>query len=498
MKKIIALIIFIILGGLGYFAYDYIKNNLDNDVRNLIIEYGSEITGTQVNLDSVKLDLKQGIGSLNQFTLKNPKGFATDYAIKFNKAELDLEVDTVLSDVIVIEKFSIDGASINYEDMNGKTNFDQIKANVDQYLKAKKADEKTTALNNQSNEENTANSAEVKKEKRFIIKRFEILNTEAKATIPQLDNKEIRLQLPNIIMNNIGLKQNGLTAEQLSKVIIKQIEKTLIENSSFLNDIAKDLIIEYGSEITGTQVNLDSVKLDLKQGIGSLNQFTLKNPKGFATDYAIKFNKAELDLEVDTVLSDVIVIEKFSIDGASINYEDMNGKTNFDQIKANVDQYLKAKKADEKTTALNNQSNEENTANSAEVKKEKRFIIKRFEILNTEAKASMKLLGKRTVEVKLANIYLNNLGQSEGGLSSEKLTESIVDAIQDKLVASINFKNLAKELDKNIKEIKKDIKDVEKNIKNIKKRSKKIKNLEDLENITKDAESLFENLESLF
>lgn len=263
------------------------------------------------------------------------------------------------------------------------------------------------------------------------------------------------------------------------------------------NDV-RNLIIEYGSEITGTQVNLDSVKLDLKQGIGSLNQFTLKNPKGFATDYAIKFNKAELDLEVDTVLSDVIVIEKFSIDGASINYEDMNGKTNFDQIKANVDQYLKAKKADEKTTARNNQSNEEKTANSAEVKKEKRFIIKRFEILNTEAKASMKLLGKRTVEVKLANIYLNNLGQSEGGLSSEKLTESIVNAIQDKLVASINFKNLAKELDKNIKEIKKDIKDVEKNIKNIKKRSKKIKNLEDLENITKDAESLFENLESLF
>jgi hypothetical protein len=259
------------------------------------------------------------------------------------------------------------------------------------------------------------------------------------------------------------------------------------------NDV-RNLIIEYGTQITGTPVNLDSVKLDLKNGIGSLTQFTLKNPKGFSTDYALKFNKAELDLEVDTVLSDVIVIEKFSIDGASINYEDVNGQTNFDQIKANVDQYLKAKQAGEKTSAAGHSGKE----NRPEVKKEKRFIIKRFEILNTEAKASMKLLGKRTLEVKLANIYLNNLGQSEGGLTSEKLAESIVSAIQDKLIASINFKNLAKELDKNLKEIKKDLKDVEKNIKNIKKRSKKIKNLDDLENISKDAESLFENLENLF
>ncbi len=263
------------------------------------------------------------------------------------------------------------------------------------------------------------------------------------------------------------------------------------------NDVRK-LIIDYGTKITGTQVNLDSVKLDLKNGIGSLNQFMLTNPKGFSTDYAFKFNNAELDLEVDTVLSDVIVIEKFSIDGASIHYEDVNGQTNFDQIKANVDQYLKTKQADEKTPAANKSGKEKKNANQAEVKKEKRFIIKRFEILNTEAKASIKLLGKRSVEVKLANIYLNNLGKSEGGLSREQLTESIVNAIQDKLIASINFKDLGKELEKNIKEIKKEIKDVEKNIKNIKKRSKKIKSLDDLENITKDAESLFENLENLF
>ena len=51
----------------GLSAYFYLKSNMDEIVRKYIVEHVSEVTDTQVKLDAVKLDLKEGAGSLLNF-----------------------------------------------------------------------------------------------------------------------------------------------------------------------------------------------------------------------------------------------------------------------------------------------------------------------------------------------------------------------------------------------------------------------------------------------
>ena len=77
-------------------TFFYFKNNIDDIVKQLIIKQVSEVTDTAIKLDSVKLNFKEGAGSLNGFQLPNPNGFQTQYALHFDQAELDLDVSTIL------------------------------------------------------------------------------------------------------------------------------------------------------------------------------------------------------------------------------------------------------------------------------------------------------------------------------------------------------------------------------------------------------------------
>ena len=92
---------------IGLSAYFYLKSNMDEIVREFIVEQVSEATDTQVKLDAVKLDLKEGSGSLFNFEQPNPQGFQTKYAFHFDQAELDLDLKSILDEVIIIEKVFI-------------------------------------------------------------------------------------------------------------------------------------------------------------------------------------------------------------------------------------------------------------------------------------------------------------------------------------------------------------------------------------------------------
>ena len=133
MKKIfygLLIVVAILLATFFYF-----KNNIDDIVKQLIIKQVSEVTDTAIKLDSVKLNFKEGAGSLNGFQLPNPNGFQTQYALHFDQAELDLDVSTILDDTIVIERVFISGADLIYEYREGQTNFLELKNTVNKNLK---------------------------------------------------------------------------------------------------------------------------------------------------------------------------------------------------------------------------------------------------------------------------------------------------------------------------------------------------------------------------
>ncbi len=240
MKKllVILLIVLIAISGLLFF----LKDNLDEIVREIIVTSVSDATQTNVSLAQVKLNLKEGVGVLNNYQQGNPEGFQTKYAFRFDQAELDIDVGTILDDVVIIERVFINHADIVYEFNDGKTNFVELKKNIDKNTKKKNSDQKNNPVVDQ--EKTSSSQSKTQQSKKIIIRSFEMINTEVEAAMPFASSQTLSVQLPNIKLSNIGAKENGLLADELMKVFIDAMEKDLkraVNFKNLVNDLEKDL-----------------------------------------------------------------------------------------------------------------------------------------------------------------------------------------------------------------------------------------------------------------
>jgi hypothetical protein len=234
---VILLIVLIAISGLLFF----LKDNLDEIVREIIVTSVSDATQTNVSLAQVKLNLKEGVGVLNNYQQGNPEGFQTKYAFRFDQAELDIDVGTILDDVVIIERVFINHANIVYEFNDGKTNFVELKKNIDKNTKKKNSDQKNNPLVDQ---EKTSSKSKTQQSKKIIIRSFEMINTEVEAAMPFASSQTLSVQLPNIKLSNIGAKENGLLADELMKVFLDAMEKDLkraVNFKNLVNDLEKDL-----------------------------------------------------------------------------------------------------------------------------------------------------------------------------------------------------------------------------------------------------------------
>ena len=239
MKKllVVLLIVLIVISGL----FVFLKDNLDEIVREIIVTSASEATQTNVSLAQVKLNLKEGVGVLNNYQQGNPVGFQTKYAFRFDQAELDIDVGSILDDVVIIERVFINHANILYEFNDGKTNFVELKKNIDKNLKKKNSDKENKPIGEQ---DKISSQSKTHQSKKFIIRSFEMINTEVEAAMPFASSQTLSVQLPTIKLNNIGAKENGLLADELMRVFVDSMEKDLKRAINFKNlvhDLEKDL-----------------------------------------------------------------------------------------------------------------------------------------------------------------------------------------------------------------------------------------------------------------
>jgi hypothetical protein len=234
---VVLLIVLIVISGL----FVFLKDNLDEIVREIIVTSISEATQTNVSLAQVKLNLKEGVGVLNNYQQGNPVGFQTKYAFRFDQAELDIDVGSILDDVVIIERVFINHANILYEFNDGKTNFVELKKNLDKNLKKKNSDKENKPIGEQ---DKISSQSKTQQSKKIIIRSFEMINTEVEAAMPFASSQTLSVQLPTIKLNNIGAKENGLLADELMRVFVDSMEKDLKRAINFKNlvhDLEKDL-----------------------------------------------------------------------------------------------------------------------------------------------------------------------------------------------------------------------------------------------------------------
>ena len=265
MKKIVLFFILLIavLGGLTYWFFE----NLDDFIKSYMVENGSKMTKTDVEVDSVKTDFTKGEVTINRIGIENPKGFSNNEAFEVKKVKIHVNKESLNQDVIEIPLVLINNPEIIYEYNGKKTNFDVFKYNIQNYQKN---------VNNSSSQKKinqVTENNDKKSSKTFFIKELKIIDLEIKARVSSVKKDFLNKKIPLIVIKNIGSETKGASPEFIFESVILKIDdnlETVFDFKSLKNDIRNNVnkIID---KIKGVKKdNSGREKIDHKKIINNL------------------------------------------------------------------------------------------------------------------------------------------------------------------------------------------------------------------------------------
>jgi len=224
-------------------ALTFLVSNLDRIVKNVIETVGPEVTGTSVSVDAVSISLRSGKGSLARLAIGNPPGFSGADAFTLNEISIGLNLESLMSDVIVIEQILIDGASLNFEQQGRSSNFQQILDNIE----------------TSSDSGGEASDSASDPGPRLIVDEFHFTSGSITAGLAQLDVQKTII-IPNVVVRDVGRKSGGAAVAEVTRQLLEPVLREAIEAAAgaSLDDI-KDQVRQQADEvIQEKQVELEN------------------------------------------------------------------------------------------------------------------------------------------------------------------------------------------------------------------------------------------------
>ncbi len=211
---------------------------------------------------------------------------------------------------------------------------------------------------------------------------------------------------------------------------------------SDLDSLVKNAIDEYGSKMTQSKVTTGSVKININNGQGIIKDFSIQNPRGFNTPYALKIDQFEFVIEPSTFKNEVTVIHQIKIEAPIIVYEKCDDNTNYEVIERNIKEYVESLRQN------NEMGFNELAGQSKKVSQEspeaKKFIIEEIIINNPKVSVSAGFMIGKTIAVNLPNLVLKNIGVEKKGVPASEIGEEVIHAIKERLSQSVNFDEIKK------------------------------------------------------
>ena len=242
MKKIVLVFILLVavLGGLTYWFFE----NLDDFIKSYMVEYGSKMTKTDVEVDSVKTDISKGEILINRIGIENPKGFSNNEAFEVKKVKININKETLNQDVIEIPLVLINNPEIIYEYNGKKTNFNVLKDNIQNYQKNVNNSSNGKKISQVTENKETKENNDKKSSKTFFIKELKIVDLEIKARVSSIKKDFLNKKIPLIVIKNIGSETKGASPEFILERVILKIDdnlETVFDFKSLKTDIRNNV-----------------------------------------------------------------------------------------------------------------------------------------------------------------------------------------------------------------------------------------------------------------
>lgn len=171
----------------------------------------------------------------------------------------------------------------------------------------------------------------------------------------------------------------------------------LVESKDWL---VRRAVVKAVEDATGVSVQLSSLRVELTKGDGVLKDFRMGNPKGFSRENLLAVRSGKVDLDLASLASDTLRIQKVQMDNVSLLFEGRGQANNMKALQAQVNQRSSSHKAKEG--------------------QKKSKLIRIDSLVLSDVKLDVRMPGIVKIgNLDLGTIRMNNLGGSKGAPASE-------------------------------------------------------------------------------
>jgi hypothetical protein len=199
--------------GVGYGVYR-LSSSLDSIVKAAIEKYGSEATGTSVEVAGVDIGVREGRATVTGLVVGNPDGFDGD-AFTLGEITVDIDSGNFTKEPVVVDRITIGAPAVSViVHQDGTSNLDVIRRNLD-----------AASGGGGGGEGDGAGSAG----KRIRIQRFVFAEGRIMADATAVGaEKPIEVHLPTMEITNVGGNE-GAPPDEIARSIAKAYSKRVAE-----------------------------------------------------------------------------------------------------------------------------------------------------------------------------------------------------------------------------------------------------------------------------
>ena len=188
------------LAVIGFFVVAF---SLGSIVKTGVNKKGPALTQSKVELGGAQISPFSGKGTLSNLVVGNPAGWQSPNAFSLGSVSIDVEPRSLMSDHVVINSIVIDRPEITYETRVTSSNLQDLLKNIQQ-----------AAGSGQTS--TTKDGKPIK----VVLKHFQLQNAKITAIAGEAT---ANIDMPTLVLDDLGTREGGLTPEQLSVAIVKAV-----------------------------------------------------------------------------------------------------------------------------------------------------------------------------------------------------------------------------------------------------------------------------------
>lgn len=214
---------------------------------------------------------------------------------------------------------------------------------------------------------------------------------------------------------------------KITGIIMAVLLSAVLVIGMTIDGIVESGIEDSGSEILKTEVEVDDIDVSFFGASADMDGFIIYNPEGFSDEVAISLKGIEIEMDVKSLLSDQIVVNRIRVTNPEILFEQKETKVNLRELSSNIEM-------------------------SSDDKSEKTIIIKEFILEQGKLKISSELEQKRSAEASVDRIVLTNIGESGSDTVEQALREIFRPIIRNAISEAVKS-GLMDQLEEGVKDL---------------------------------------------